>query len=633
MFKIWGFLCLCGISISWGHVTFSPSFKQLQMIEESMNSSYDPCEDFYHYACGYWQSKYATADYNEMMGLLEHQINEELKKLLDKEDDLLDESESALGKLKLYYESCMMKENEFLLNYFDYVKPAADLQWPLLQVLEEYESEDWEWPAEGFDIYKLLGILQSYDFNNVLIKIGFHRLWNGTLQIHFEVPQANEAVEATVEGIANAMIFLKFPQELAHKYAEEFMESQDFWKDSYQSYEKESEPENKEYLSYEGLAMQHPELHKLLEAMLPGKLTPEDMVFISNKDYYQFLKDYLASTMASQNVTKILNYLQMKFLDFLYQDAINDCVKEVQDKMDMALSYMYFKEKSKIKEENYNAEILKIVAKIYTNLLQLLYENHSKLESSLVDKLKEKIFHLKLNIGNLPEKVSESKIDEFYDNVKDLLENNYFKNHLILLRHRFFKRLLNYQKQTHSLSHFTSTGYDEDVNMVVLPFGYLQEPLYHQDYDDIFIWSLLGYLIGHEFSHSLDQTGLKHDAQGMETTMYQDILESKQFLETMDCLEAQHEGSNVAERFADTIGIRLAFRAYVNDNRSHLQPRFTYIPWNQLFFLNTAQFYCGSNDEDAVTLHQIVKNSEDFAQAFQCPLGSSLNPEKRCRLF
>lgn len=68
---------------------------------------------------------------------------------------------------------------------------------------------------------------------------------------------------------------------------------------------------------------------------------------------------------------------------------------------------------------------------------------------------------------------------------------------------------------------------------------------------------------------------------------------------------------------------------------------------DQLFFLNYAQIWCGSmRPEDALTkirssVHSpgIIRvigplsNSKDFAEAYDCPLGSPMNPLNKCSVW
>lgn len=68
---------------------------------------------------------------------------------------------------------------------------------------------------------------------------------------------------------------------------------------------------------------------------------------------------------------------------------------------------------------------------------------------------------------------------------------------------------------------------------------------------------------------------------------------------------------------------------------------------DQLFFLNYAQIWCGSmRPEDALTkirssVHSPgpvrvlgpLSNSWDFAKAYNCPLGSPMNPKQKCSVW
>lgn len=68
---------------------------------------------------------------------------------------------------------------------------------------------------------------------------------------------------------------------------------------------------------------------------------------------------------------------------------------------------------------------------------------------------------------------------------------------------------------------------------------------------------------------------------------------------------------------------------------------------DQLFFLNYAQIWCGSmRPEDALTkvrssVHSPgpirvlgpLSNSWDFAKAYDCPIGSPMNPTNKCSVW
>lgn len=67
----------------------------------------------------------------------------------------------------------------------------------------------------------------------------------------------------------------------------------------------------------------------------------------------------------------------------------------------------------------------------------------------------------------------------------------------------------------------------------------------------------------------------------------------------------------------------------------------------QLFFINFAQVWCGSVRPEAMKnklktavhppgkyrLIGTISNFEDFAKVFKCPIGSPMNPEKKCLVW
>jgi neprilysin len=114
------------------------------------------------------------------------------------------------------------------------------------------------------------------------------------------------------------------------------------------------------------------------------------------------------------------------------------------------------------------------------------------------------------------------------------------------------------------------------------------------------------------------------------------------------------DGENTqGENIADNGGIKQAFRAYKHwlSHQSNNQEimEFERLPGlnetnTQLFFLNFAQVWCGAMRKEAqknklkTAVHSpgkfrvigTLSNSEDFANEYQCPVGSAMNPKKKC---
>uniref|UniRef100_A0A2C9LN40 Peptidase M13 C-terminal domain-containing protein n=1 Tax=Biomphalaria glabrata TaxID=6526 RepID=A0A2C9LN40_BIOGL len=93
--------------------------------------------------------------------------------------------------------------------------------------------------------------------------------------------------------------------------------------------------------------------------------------------------------------------------------------------------------------------------------------------------------------------------------------------------------------------------------------------------------------------------------------------------------------------------MRLAYRAYKNSIKPELRLPGLDLTDDQLFFVGMSHFHCGLFSEDSALFrlrtdtHAIsefrvigtMSNSRDFAEAFNCPVGSPMNPEEKCEIW
>ncbi len=184
----------------------------------------------------------------------------------------------------------------------------------------------------------------------------------------------------------------------------------------------------------------------------------------------------------------------------------------------------------------------------------------------------------------------------------------------------------------------------------------------------------LGAIVGHEITHGFDNNGREFDSEGRAVDWWTDSSDLN-FANRSQCFVDQYSqfrvpsapGSNetvptdgkisLSENIADNGGLNVAFSAYEAELAAgEAQPRrLSSMPGfndRQLFFLGYAQIWCGkARDAQTETLltqlqgradphaqfpfrvNGVVSNSEAFAQAFQCPSGSPMNPVQKCVLW
>lgn len=206
--------------------------------------------------------------------------------------------------------------------------------------------------------------------------------------------------------------------------------------------------------------------------------------------------------------------------------------------------------------------------------------------------------------------------------------------------------------------------YSPAKNLIAFPAGILQPPFW---YGETALSALnfggVGSVIGHELTHGFDDQGAKYDAEGNLAPWWSADVELK-FLERTKCLGAQYsqltndEGEHIdgnltmGENIADNGGIRLSHAAWLASgggagNDALSLPGLPGYSADQLFFLAYAQVWCGSvrpseahkhilsdpHSPHRARVNAVLQNTPAFAEAFSCPVGSTMNPTDRCAVW
>lgn len=202
--------------------------------------------------------------------------------------------------------------------------------------------------------------------------------------------------------------------------------------------------------------------------------------------------------------------------------------------------------------------------------------------------------------------------------------------------------------------------YSALTNTIAFPAAILQSPFFTEKAPLPLNYGSIGTFIGHEFTHGFDNNGRKYGLDGRLEDWWMDQ-DDEHFEERAQCFVDQYGSYEIhghfldgnltlAENLADNAGLALAFDAFTKAMASKKLDRLPSTPWsvNQLFFLGFAQAWCSTIKEDKALnllrtdphalprfrVNGAVTNSPDFAEAFQCPLGTPMNPERtRCELW
>lgn len=201
--------------------------------------------------------------------------------------------------------------------------------------------------------------------------------------------------------------------------------------------------------------------------------------------------------------------------------------------------------------------------------------------------------------------------------------------------------------------------YTPYTNQIVFPAGIMEQPFFDPRNTAAQIFGSLGVVAGHEITHGFDTMGSKFDAKGNWNSWWTETTITE-FKTRAQCLVDQYSSfyteaedgvqlipvdgmKTLGENIADNGGLHVAFNAYrnrvsasSNDGNSTDD--------DQLFFVSYAQTWCGKErDEMAVdsfitNVHAVgdvrvngaAMNSAAFAAAFNCPANATMNPSNKC---
>ena len=202
--------------------------------------------------------------------------------------------------------------------------------------------------------------------------------------------------------------------------------------------------------------------------------------------------------------------------------------------------------------------------------------------------------------------------------------------------------------------------YNPPQNNINFPAGILQPPFYSPNADDAVNLGAIGVVVGHELTHGFDDQGRKFDGTGNLRNWWTQE-DGKNFTERAQCIVDEYgkfspvDGVNLngkltlGENAADNGGIHLAYMALMRElaNKTIPDAKIDNLTPQQQFFVGFAQVWCeNTTDANAKVLaatdphspgqfrtNGTVQNMAEFSQAFSCKPGDAMVPKKACRVW
>ncbi|KAF5299934.1 hypothetical protein FQA39_LY11307 [Lamprigera yunnana] len=337
-----------------------------------------------------------------------------------------------------------------------------------------------------------------------------------------------------------------------------------------------------------------------------------------------------------------------------------DCISIASKSMYLGLNSLYIK---KYFDVNTKSEIQELVLNIRDELMGIL-KTVDWLDDSTRATALDKLISMNMCVG-YPDELQNQAIMEEYFKSLDVNFASYLNATMainLFNTDHSFRRLRNPVTNCYWVDNAkdvtsNDASYLHIRNKILLPAAFLQSILYDTNRPHYMNYAITGSIIGREISHGFDSLGKAFDKNGNARDWWSKQT-SEEFEKKTKCFVEQYQQytipqlnlsingvSSLAENIADNGGVKLAYLAYnkwlkFNEPENPL-PGFNFTT-NQLFWISYAQFWCSYDGKDylkkavsgqrppnRIRVIGSVSNSESFSKDFNCPVDSPMNPSNK----
>ncbi|XP_061706650.1 neprilysin-4-like [Cydia pomonella] len=341
------------------------------------------------------------------------------------------------------------------------------------------------------------------------------------------------------------------------------------------------------------------------------------------------------------------------------------CTANVNANFGVALSYLYVKRHFDQTSRQKAIEMVEDVRSAFAAAVKEL----DWMDTTTRLKTLNKLSAIRNFVGFPAWLLTHEQLDKHYKHA-EVVPDNLFETYLKLTK-AAVKKSLESLRETPDRDRWVATAttvnafYSATLNSVTFPAGILQPPFYGNGIEAINYGSI-GAIMGHEVTHGFDDQGRRYDEMG-NLKQWWSAATLEHYHGRVSCIIDQyskyhlpqlpnytvHGFNTQGENIADNGGLRAALHAYQLFTKREPAARRDTLPGlpqykpEQLFFLGFAQIWCGNSTTGALKSKMVegvhspnkirvigtLSNSKEFADAWQCPLGSPMNPEHKCVLW
>ncbi|XP_049514339.1 neprilysin-1-like [Dermacentor silvarum] len=636
--------------------------ERARLINESLNTSVDPCTDFYSYTCGGWMSKHKIPDSQAMTSTfsrLEDELQETLRDILGN-ITVVEANQKVTDKAAVVYNACLA------------VPDLEDRRDVILAIMNASGLDEWPKTSENKDkkrnsrnstdalsrmrISTVLSARVDRDSRNLSAyvieldqlefpTVGRNQLINQTTNYSKPIIAAyKRLIQVAMKFIKPSLTddeldklsknLLKFEGQLANLTAPP-EERRDLMKLYHRTTIEELE-RNFSYVPIRTL------LQKQF-CQVNITLAPNETIELFALEYYKKLNEFLRCADADT----LFNYAGLRHMlewaatgsqDFrnasfelrkvkegvrVQKPRWKLCVTEVKDVMVESVDYLYVQKKFNQQAKKEVEDLARRITVAFNESLQSLRWMDDKTRAAAETKLMK----IGSKIGYPDWLFNKTYIEGLYKFVPHLLLNASYGEMLYAISENNRKREMAKLRQP----------YDSDTNWIVgaavvnafnypngnemvFPAGILQGVFYEYGIPRSFNFGAIGTVVGHEMTHGFDDTGSQFDAEGALKQWWTNKTRTE-FMKRAECFQYEYGNitdeeanmtlnakSTVGEDIADNGGLRLAFEAYqrlLTQEYKNIDTRLKgleHISGNQLFFIANGMISCSASRPEHLKL-------------------------------
>lgn len=637
-------------------VTYCTSTDCLELaadISATLNTSVDPCDDFYHYVCDGWSNEASWNEinypqYGQFFDVMEKEKEAYLDAMFYKtKASLVDHS--SVEKAQAYFTTCL--DSSVDMEYL-----AGNPFWQTLVnhtsfVGSDSGSDSWT-SEEQAAFHDTMVFLTKMGYNSIFkmepagvkqpLFYQWFELWqwydevNGSWVILDIFPEwYMEYLEVDYEtAMEKAKKAAHFADELSR--ISTVLDYEYFQEDTLMGMLTVGEFSDlsqwdTEYLSYTNLVLD-------VYGIKNQDDYPTQFQYLSGGvSYFESLSGVIESFEPSTVQAYILSSILYYYMDFSetysqsrYEDRTDFCYGRTKDAFPYVYGYILY---NTVYDEATETLASSMASNIKDNGVQTEIDDSSWLDDDSRAAAVKKIESMALYIG-FPDRIKDGdNIDRYYQHVKQSAETTWMTNLQDMAEADYITQNESFWGNGYNLtagwpnffadpSSFDSwlTGinafYYPTENFFTIPVTISQPPFLDgdDDYPSSVQYGGLGVVCGHEMSHGFDPSGSQYDYEGNYVDSIYTEGSQESYQKNMDCLIEQYNkiqvdtledgrkiyadgNQTITENVADNAGMASSWAAWQNHLENNGNDRSLYgidLTQEQLYFVGYARLWCQS---------------------------------------